>query len=166
MATFYDGAFSRIVNSFQPLTIFTKSFILDIQQGFQYASDYCLSSSQYYYRICRSSRLKVFCKKGVLRNFAKFTGKHVCQSLFFNKVAGLRPANLLKIRLWHTFFPVNLPKFLRTPFLREHLWWLFLNMSLVMCFQQFDFLWNSLNKKRVPLLEAIISRNVNYAHKT
>ena len=29
-------------------------------------------------------------KKGVLRNFAKFTGKHLCQSLFFNKVAGLR----------------------------------------------------------------------------
>ena len=27
-------------------------------------------------------------KKGVLRNFAKFTGKHLRQSLFFNKVAG------------------------------------------------------------------------------
>ena len=37
----------------------------------------------------RSSRSEVFCKKGVLRNFAKFIGKHVCQSLFFNKVAGL-----------------------------------------------------------------------------
>ena len=32
---------------------------------------------------------EVFCKKGVLRNFAEFTGKHLCQSLFFNKVAGL-----------------------------------------------------------------------------
>ena len=29
----------------------------------------------------------MFCKKGVLRNFAKFTGKHLCQSLF-NKVGG------------------------------------------------------------------------------
>ena len=29
----------------------------------------------------------VFCKKGVLRNFKKFTGKHLWQSLFFNKVA-------------------------------------------------------------------------------
>ena len=28
-------------------------------------------------------------KKGVLRNFSKFTGKHLCRSLFFNKVAGL-----------------------------------------------------------------------------
>ena len=25
---------------------------------------------------------------GVLRNFAKFTGKHLCQSLFLNKAAG------------------------------------------------------------------------------
>ena len=39
---------------------------------------------------CRSSRLEVSFKKSVLRNFAKFTGKHLCQSLFFNKVAGLR----------------------------------------------------------------------------
>ena len=37
----------------------------------------------------RSSRPDVFCKKGVLRNIAKLTGKHLCQSLFFNKVAGL-----------------------------------------------------------------------------
>ena len=36
----------------------------------------------------RSSRQEVFCKKGLLRNFAKFTGKHLCQSHFFNKVAG------------------------------------------------------------------------------
>ena len=34
--------------------------------------------------------------KGFLRNFVKFTGKHLRQSLFFNKVAGLRPATLLK----------------------------------------------------------------------
>ena len=45
----------------------------------------------------RGSRLEEFCKKVVLRNFAKFTGKHLCQSIFFlNKVAGLRPAILLK----------------------------------------------------------------------
>ena len=42
---------------------------------------------------------EVFCKKGVLRNFAKFTGKHLCQSLFLNKIAGLRSATLLKKRL-------------------------------------------------------------------
>ena len=47
----------------------------------------------------RSSRPEVFCKKGVLKNCDKFTGKHFCQ------------------RLWHRCFPVNLSKFLRTPFL-------------------------------------------------
>ena len=36
----------------------------------------------------RSSRHDVFCKKGVLRNFAKFIGKHLYQSLFFT-VLGL-----------------------------------------------------------------------------
>ena len=46
--------------------------------------------------------LEMFCKKYFLRNFAKFTGKHLCQSLFFNKVAG----------------PT---KFLRTTFLTERL---------------------------------------------
>ena len=39
----------------------------------------------------RSSRPEMFCKKGVLKNFAKFTGKHLSQSLFFHKVADLRP---------------------------------------------------------------------------
>ena len=36
-------------------------------------------------RIFRSSHREVFCKKGALRNSAKFTWKHLCQSLFFNK---------------------------------------------------------------------------------
>ena len=38
----------------------------------------------------RNSRSEEFYKKGVLKSFAKFTGKQLCQSLFFNKVAGLR----------------------------------------------------------------------------
>ena len=36
----------------------------------------------------RNSDIQVFGKKGVLKDFAKFTGKHLCQSLFFNEVAG------------------------------------------------------------------------------
>ena len=34
----------------------------------------------------RSSYPKVFYKKGVLRNFVKFTGKHLCQGLFLIKL--------------------------------------------------------------------------------
>ena len=37
----------------------------------------------------RSSHLRCSLRKDVLRDFAKFTGKPLCQSFFFNKVAGL-----------------------------------------------------------------------------
>ena len=59
----------------------------------------------------------MFCKKGVLRHFTKFTGK-TCA-----RVSGL---SLLKKRHWYRCFPVNFAKFLRTPFHIEHLWWLLL----------------------------------------
>ena len=51
----------------------------------------------------RSSCPEVFCKKRVLRNSVKFTGKHLYQRLFFNEFA----ANLLKKSLC---FPVNFAK--------------------------------------------------------
>ena len=59
--------------------------------------------------------------RGVLRNFAKFTVKQLCQSLFFEKVAGLRPATLSEKRLWHSCFPGNFAKFPRTLFHRTPL---------------------------------------------
>ena len=65
-------------------------------------------------------------QKGVLKNFTKFPGKHLCKSLFFNKTVGLRPATLLKKRLWHRCFPANFVAsfFHRTPpgncFLKLH----------------------------------------------
>ena len=37
----------------------------------------------------RSIHRRCYVRKGVLGNFTKFTGKHLCQSLFFNKVVGL-----------------------------------------------------------------------------
>ena len=58
---------------------------------------------------------RCFVKKGVLRNFAKFTGKHLYQILFFNKVAGLNNS------LWHRCFPVNFAKFLRTSIFTKYL---------------------------------------------
>ena len=51
--------------------------------------------------LCQKQPPEVFCKKGVLRNFSKFTG-------------GLRPATLLKKRLWYRYFPVNFAKFQNT----------------------------------------------------
>ena len=76
----------------------------------------------------RSSRLEVFCKKDVLQNFSKFTENH----LFFSGDR-LRPATLLKKRLWHRCFPLNFVKFLRTPFYTEHLRWLLLYVLVKSC---------------------------------
>ena len=64
--------------------------------------------------IVRSSHQRCSVRKGVLRNFAKFTGGHLCQNLFLIK---RRP--LLTRRIWHRYFPVNFAKFLRTPFLQN-----------------------------------------------
>ena len=58
-------------------------------------------------------------KKGILRNFTKFTEKHLFQNLFFDKVTGFRPAPLRKKRLWHRCFPLNFAKLLRTLFLQN-----------------------------------------------
>ena len=58
----------------------------------------------------------------------KIHRKTMCQSLFLNKVTSLRPATLIKTRLWHKYFPVNFAKFLRKPFLTEHLRWLLLKI--------------------------------------
>ena len=81
----------------------------------------------------RSSYRRCSVKKGLLRYIAKFTGKHLCQSLFFNIVAGLRPVTLLKKRLWHRCFPVNFAKFLRTLFFTVHLRWPLLNIQAFIC---------------------------------
>ena len=40
--------------------------------------------------------------------------KFLRERFFLTKAAGLRPATLLKRRLWHGCFPVNFAKFLRT----------------------------------------------------
>ena len=52
----------------------------------------------YFHTFFRSSHQRCFVKKGVLRKFAKFTGKHLCQKVFFDKVAGL-PESLFRQRV-------------------------------------------------------------------
>ena len=53
--------------------------------------------------VVRSSHQRCSVTKGVLRNFENFTGKNLCQCLFFNKDAGLSPATLLKKTLAQVF---------------------------------------------------------------
>ena len=80
--------------------------------------------------ILRSSHRRCSVRKAFLWNFAKITGKHLCKSLFFNKVVGLSLQLYKKKRLWHRCFPVNFTKFLRTPFLRNSSGWLLLYFFL------------------------------------
>ena len=61
----------------------------------------------------RSSHRMCAIKKGVQKIFTKFSRNCLCQSLFFDIAAGLRP---------HDCFSVTFAKFLRIPFSREHLW--------------------------------------------
>ena len=76
----------------------------------------CLKS----YTLYSSSHQRCSIRIGDLRNFAKFTGKHLCQSLFFNKVADLRPLAQC--------FPVIFAKFLRILFLQNTPWLLLLTL--------------------------------------
>ena len=55
-------------------------------------------------------------EKGAFKNVTKFTEKDLCQSLFFNKVAGIRPATLLEEIIRHRCFLVNFTKSLRVFF--------------------------------------------------
>ena len=55
---------------------------------------------------------EVLYKKAGLENFAKFTGKHLCKSLFLIKLQ-ISACNFTKKE---TLSPVNFAKFLRTPF--------------------------------------------------
>ena len=76
---------------------------------------------------------EVFCKKDVLRNFSKLTGKHLRQSLFF----GLQ---LYQKETLAQVLSCEFEKFLRTAFLTEHLFFcsfihqregLFFNQSFI-----------------------------------
>ena len=59
-------------------------------------------------RIDWSSHRRVFIKKSAPTHFSKFTGKHMCKSLFFK-------------RLYYKFFPMNFPRFVRPLFLQNTL---------------------------------------------
>ena len=107
--------FEQVIEPFLVLNIFFTFFLSVVDCTFYKGTikSNCILLSDY----VRSSRQELFCKKGVLRNFAKFTGKCLCQSLISKK------------RLWHRCFPVNFAKFLRTSFLTEHLRWLLLTFQ-------------------------------------
>ena len=96
------GFFFTILSYYRPLDIVQDSRIQAIRSSFH-----------------RQQQLP----RGVLQNFAELTGKHLCRSLFFHNVAGLRTGALLKIRhsdtgvfLKNTFFKNTYNRKLRDVF--------------------------------------------------
>ena len=89
---------------------------------YHYNADVCNDPNDY-----RSSPPEVFCKKGVLKNFAKFAGKHFCQNLFFNKILeAWRPATLFKKMTLAQVFSCEFCEISKTLFFIEHFWQLLL----------------------------------------
>ena len=64
----------------------------------------------------RNSHHRCSERKGVLRNFTKFTVKHLCQSLFLNKVTGLIPVTLAQV------FSCEFCEISKNTFFTEHFW--------------------------------------------
>ena len=90
--------------------------ILLMVKALKYSMKFFVSRMILLMNVDRSNRPEVFCKKSILRNLAKLTGKHLYQS----------HSNFIKKRLWCRCFPVNFVKFLRTTFFIKHLWCLLL----------------------------------------
>ena len=64
---------------------------------------------------------EMFCKKGALKHFVKFTGKHLHQGLFFNKVAG-GACNFIKKETQAQVFSCEFCEIFKNTFLTDHLW--------------------------------------------
>ena len=69
----------------------------------------------------RSSHQSCSLRKGVPRNFRKFTGKHLCQSLYFSKVAGL-VCNFINIETLAQVFSCEFSKISKNIFFTEYVW--------------------------------------------
>ena len=102
--------FAKILYSLKSLTIFTENL-----------HQRCLTEAVA--QICSVKKVLMFLE--ILQNLQEST---CARASFLIKLQawGLRPSTLLKRLFWHRDFPVNFAKFLRIPFLTEHLRWLLL----------------------------------------
>ena len=98
--------------AFSSLWQWSSFFFQDVKSYYVWRRYESLSWAQKYHNtfchrkwgINRGSCPEVFCKKGVGRNFAKFTEKHLCQSLFFDIVAP-EACNIIKKEILAQVFP-------------------------------------------------------------
>ena len=118
---------------------------------------------------------EVLYEKGVLTNFAKFAEKQLCQSLFFNKVAGLKCATLFEKRYFGTyvfcqFYEISKKTFCyRTPLgdcfktllkalKREEIW-----LEINVCISNLKLkirVWSSRIVKKIEIIWKLLIKNV------
>ena len=83
----------------------------------QNISQWLISNVSYFFRKGKAEEnfhtSRSSCPEVFLKISENSRGKHLCQSLSFNKFAGLR--------LCHKYFPINFVKISRTPFFKEDL---------------------------------------------
>ena len=126
----YENCNLKNYFSFKKTILDDKSWLVGFQQAFP------LRSSRGSRKHLRCSAINFFVTE-VLRNFAIFIGKHLCQGLFlikmqacfiqkqsfvlfFNGFYMKQTCNFIKKRLQHKCVPMNIAKFLKTPFFKEH----------------------------------------------
>ena len=80
---------------------------------------------QHVFIMFRSSRPDAFCKNLFL-DISENSHQNTYATVSFLKQLQAESCNFIKKSFWHSCFPVNFVKFLRTPFIIEHLWWLLL----------------------------------------
>ena len=139
---------------FNTLFLYEEEILADSQicigvllKAFSSSSTLLLQDSSFDWRLTaipmsRSRLLQMFYKVGVLKIFAKFTGKHLCQRLFFNKLQAYKTLPvacvwmrfssvyvvIFEIKKWscnmikRLFYreKINLVSFLRTSYIRTH----------------------------------------------
>ena len=94
----------------------------------------------------------MFCKKVVLKHFVKFTGKHLCQSIFSNKAAGLR----ISREFYETFKKTFFIEYLGGCFRIKVLWEFFSTLTLSIKFTPNSRLRISNSSKNHPLFNRFI----------
>ena len=94
-----------------PKCDFNKAALLLYLFNYRYIYFACIIKNE------QNQPLEVFCRKGVLRNFASLTGKHLCQSLFLIKVAALLKKKTLVQVLSCEFCEIS-----KITFFTKHLW--------------------------------------------
>ena len=85
-------------------SILLKTNLFQIKRVYAVAVSFEMQPSTHWVEHLLEAATEVFCKKAILKNFAIFTGKHLCYRLFLKQFQPRRPATILKETPTQVFF--------------------------------------------------------------